>query len=160
MGAREVMRNLLKTLRTAEIILLMPRIIGLKNIILVKRTVKAFFSSKKPTGKDPLSILKIIGTNCFGKKSQYMLPLPRPFLAESNNQQHHLLQKRKEKTGDGKKKKTGLSSKQWKSAPLGTTGLLLPKASLEEMENSVEIDGSTGSILPSTNLHGQKRKAK
>jgi len=47
-GARDVTKNLLKTLNTPDIILLIPKIIGLKNIILVKLTVAANFSPEKP----------------------------------------------------------------------------------------------------------------
>ena len=48
MGAKEVIKNLLKILKIPEIILLIPKKIGLKNIILVNKTVNSFFSTENP----------------------------------------------------------------------------------------------------------------
>ncbi len=48
MGEIEVIKNLLKIIRTAEIMLLTPINMGLKNIILVSRTVVSFLSPENP----------------------------------------------------------------------------------------------------------------
>src|SRR6185436_1221797 len=55
-GANEVTRNFLNTISTAEIILLMPKIIGLKNIMRVSMTVASFLSAVKPGAITPTKL--------------------------------------------------------------------------------------------------------